>query len=862
MNRRGKATTVGREIKIFRMPLLVPLFLYATCVMAQPRIEATPAEIAAVGSWADAAFGEPQLVQIDGATPDGLVVLRQSYKVLINRTVWDTPLTLENKQFAHGIYMDAPAALLVRLPLPASELTAQVGIDNNPNTRAAPTTSSARFHVTVADKRVFSSPVRKLRDATLAVHVPLGGAREFILETDDGGDGRSYDQCVWADAAVKFADGSSRFLDSLPFLPRYINRSNSPLSFIYGGQPSECPAPPLAGAQKSESIPGGVRHSISYRDPKTGLVVEIEVTRYSDAAALDWVCWLRNTGVTDTPILEELMPLDAVLLPADPALGSPTLRWSNGDGCTERSFLPHDKLLAPGSSREFAATSSDTSCLPFFNLQSANAGWIVAVGWTGRWKAGFLHEPLGSVRVSAGMQATRFRLKPAECVRTPRIVLLRYGGKRLIDGHNAFRRLMLAHYVPQEANQPAIPPVATNNVAGLWLRSARTKKPLGLLNEAGELALISRAAAMGCEAYWMDAYWFPQPWYEGNIGNWYPRPDDFPHGLHLLGDTAHQHGLKFVLWFAPLHVNPGTRWAREYPQFVHGGGENRGGVWKLGDPAARESLVAWLSDRCRQWAFDVYREDFGTGMPPEEGDDRIGIAEMKHIEGFYWFWSELQRRNPGLLIDNCAGGGRRIDIETARLAYCLWRSDFNDVGEGLKDKPHWPLMGRADQVMVTGLSLYYPLHTGPVWDMRPYSFRSAMSPGIVIYTDTESPDFSTELARQGIAELKMLRPLFLGDLYPLLPLTTSQADWCAYQFDRCDLGQGCVLMFRRPQSPHAAREICLENIVPEAQYSVSITGETYHHVEPIIMRGHELARRRIQIDTQPGSALLQYRKNR
>ena len=27
----------------------------------------------------------------------------------------------------------------------------------------------------------------------------------------------------------------------------------------------------------------------------------------------------------------------------------------------------------------------------------------------------------------------------------------------------------------------------------------------------------------------------------------------------------------FNLWFAPLHVNPGTQWAREYPQFVHGG---------------------------------------------------------------------------------------------------------------------------------------------------------------------------------------------------------------------------------------------------------------------------------------------------
>jgi alpha-galactosidase len=170
------------------------------------------------------------------------------------------------------------------------------------------------------------------------------------------------------------------------------------------------------------------------------------------------------------------------------------------------------------------------------------------------------------------------------------------------------------------------------------------------------------------------------------------------------------------------------------------------------------------------------------------------------------------------------------------------------------------MMGRADQVMVSGLSLYYPLHTGPVWDMRPYNFRSAMSPGIVIYTDTESADFPAELARQGITELKMLRPLFMGDIYPLLPLTTNQADWYAYQLDRPDLGQGCVFVFRRPESPDTSRGIRLENIDPEARYSVSITGETYNHAEPKTMSGRELARLKVQIDVQPGSVLLQYRK--
>ncbi len=841
------------------LTLVVTWLLLAAQAAAHAAVDSTPAQKAAAGAWADAAFAAPHPLADDEPVKAGLTVLRQSYKVLVNRTAWDTAITMGEKRFEHGIYMDAPAALFVRLPGPASEFTALVGIDNNADTRAAPTTSSARFHVVAAGKRVFSSPVRKLRDGALAVRVPLGGLREFTLETDDGGDGRSHDQCVWADAAVKLADGSTCFLDSLPFAPRNRNRSNVPLSFLYGNLPSDRILPGWQRSEKTESVPGGSRQQIAYRDPQTGLVAEIELTRYNDAAALDWVCWLANTGGADTPIIEDVMPLDSVLLPAGGSAGPVTLRWSNGDGCTENSFLFHDEPLKPGTPREFAATSSDTTCLPFFNLKGADGGWVLAVGWTGRWKAGFVQEPSGAVRVWAGMQATRFHLKPGERVRTPRIVLMRYGGKRLIDGNNAFRRLVLAQYCPLGDGKPALPPVSVTNVAALWLRSARTTKPLGLLNEAGELSLISRAAAMGCEVYWMDAYWFPQPWYEGNVGNWYPRKDDFPRGLRVLGDAAHQHGLKFVLWFAPLHINPKTEWARNFPQFIHGGGEGRGGVWKLGDPAARETLVNWLSDRHREWAFDVYREDFGTGMPPEEGDDRIGIAEMKHIDGFYWFWSELKRRNPGLLIDNCSGGGRRIDMETARLAYCLWRSDFNDVGEGLKDQTHWPMMGRADQVMVSGLSLYYPLHSGPVWDMRPYNFRSAMTQGIMIYTDTESQEFSAELARQGIAELKSLRPLFLGDIYPLLPLTTSQADWYAYQLHRPDLGQGCVFVFRRPQSPDAARAICLEEIVPEARYSVSIAGETYQHAAPTVISGRDLERRKIEIGEKPGSVLIQYR---
>ena len=271
-------------------------------------------------------------------------------------------------------------------------------------------------------------------------------------------------------------------------------------------------------------------------------------------------------------------------------------------------------------------------------------------------------------------------------------------------------------------------------------------------------------------------------------------------------------------------------------------------------------LTQRITELLNAWDVDIYRED-GSGLPPEEGpEDRQGVAEMRHIEGLYRFWTDVVAQTPAQVMDNCCGGGNRIDVETSRISFCLWRSDFNDIGEGLKGEAYWPRMGLADQVMVGGLSLYVPFHTGPVWDMHPYNFRSAMTSGICLYGDVDRKGFPDELCRQAIKELKELRPLFQGDIYPLLPLTTNQKDWYAYQLDRPDLGQGCVLLFRRAESPYLAAEIQLSGIDPDGAYEVSLQGETYDPAPWSATRGQDLIRPNVVIQDQPGSALLRYRR--
>ncbi|MBN2310001.1 MAG: alpha-galactosidase, partial [Candidatus Hydrogenedentes bacterium] len=614
-----------------------------------------PGEIAAAHAWADGAFC--RIADAAGGA-EAVIVVERRHKVVKNRTPWDAPLTLGGRPFDHGIYMDSAATVRVVLAGPAAAFRAQVGIDANPDTHAHPEKGSARFHVEVPGNPAVSTEVLRLADGPQSLDVALEGARTFTLRVDDGGDGIGWDQCDWGDALVIMNDGSQRFLDELPFVDAERRPAAPPFSFTYGGAHSDTFLSSWAYAATDEPAADGVtRRTVSYADPATGLRIDCQVTAYAQHPAVDWVCWLTNEGDADTPVVEGFLPLDAALLPGA-ADGPVTLRWSKGDDCCDDAFLPHDDALAPGETRRFAPVGgrSSNGTFPFFTLRDDAGGWVVAVGWTGQWAAEFARGD--GVRVRAGMETTHFRLRPGERVRTPRILLLRWEGDDALRGHNLFRRLLIERYVPRRDGAPAAPPVAHNTAATIY----QTGRPT---NEANQLAMIEQAAAKGCEAFWLDAYWYPQPWH-AHVGDWIPRPDDFPAGLRPLADAAHARGMKFVLWFEPERVRQGTQWDREHPEFLLTlpGHENR--LFNLGDPAARAFLVDFLDGRIKDWGVDVYRQDFNFEPLPywqgHDAPDRQGITEMRYIDGLYRFWDELVARNPALTIDNCASGGRRIDL--------------------------------------------------------------------------------------------------------------------------------------------------------------------------------------------------------
>ena len=627
-----------------------------------------------------------------------------------------------------------------------------------------------------------------------------------------------------------------------------------PISFCYGDQESAALLPGWAAERSAATSKEGItRETITLTDPATGLQLRCEVTTFADYPAVEWVAYFKNTGPVDTPIIADIQPLDVrfPLAQEQPAW----LHYAKGSQCQYDDFAPQEAPLNRGADLRLASIGGRSSdgYLPFFNVEMGRAGVIGAIGWTGNWAARFQREAVG-VRVRAGMQRTHLRLHPGEEIRTPRILLLFWENDRL-HGHNLLRRFIIAHHTPRPNGQlvrvPISDPVWGERMYYTSIAKARWLKE-------NHIAV---------ECFWIDAGWHGDnpfdpkadtfgPAWATQVGNWYPNKITYPQGLKPVGDALKEMGFGFVLWFEPERVFKGTQFTRTHPEWLLGPiGDNS--LFNLGLPEARRFLTDLISDLIREGGITVYRQDFNFQPAPywqaADAPDRVGMAEIRHIEGLYAFWDELLARHPGLIIDNCSSGGRRIDLETISRSVPLWRSDVQC----------WPDFDPiAMQTQTHGLSLWVPLSAGAARSADPYAFRSALGPGLETAWSEPAVDqgvvFPLDQVRQRMAEEHQVRWYFYGDFYPLVSFSLARDAWAAWQFHRPDLGEGMVLALRRPESPFPRLETTLRGLDPEAQYEWrSLDTGAIARVS-----GRELLEKGIviEIGDKPGSALFVYKR--
>ena len=737
----------------------------------------TADEMAAARRFVAAKFEEPQ-----AATPQtaGLVVEFNNGPIELNAHL-KKPLKIGETEYPRGINCHAVSKITVDLPGPGKKFLGWVGLDNNDDTRRGH--GSVDFSVNVGGREVFHSGVMRVNTPAQAVEVDLQGAHRFVLAVGERGDGIGWDQCNWADARVECEDGKTVWLGEMPIrsVQDGLFSSDPPFSFTYNGKPSsEFLATWKTTRQVRKIDEQRTAHTVTYSEPAGGLSVRCEAVEYNDYPTVEWTLHFRITGSTDTPIIENIQSLD--------------VRWQRnrdsqyllhhnvGSPHDGTDYSPLETVLTGGVNKRIAAAGgrSTWTDMSYFNLErSKDDGLIVVVGWPGQWAANFIHDGDCGIRLLAGQELTHFRLHPNEEIRTPLSVLQFWKGGDWIRSQNIWRRWMIAHNIPRPGGK--LPPPLLCGYSG------RVYSEMERGTEENQIMFIDRYCEekLDLDYWWMDAGWYIQEHGWGQTGTWEVDPKRFPRGLRAVTDHAHAKGMKTVVWFEPERVSPGTWLMEKHPEWLLGGQGDR--LLDLGNPDARKWLTDHVDKFLTEQGIDLYRQDFN--MDPlgywraADAEDRQGITEIRHVEGLLAYWDELQRRHPTMLIDECASGGKRNDLEMMRRSVPLWRSDF-------------PFGLVENQRMTYGISMWIPYYgtgvfgwetppyNGKVESIEPYVFWSKATPSTMLAVDIRDKDVDYAALRRLTSQWREINSFFYGDYYPLTKCTTDKDAWIAWQFDR------------------------------------------------------------------------------
>jgi alpha-galactosidase len=783
-----------------------------------------PAEMLDARSWLQRLLAALSM-RANLAAPE-ITCLHQGWGTLHRgMSVADLPLCLDGKKYATGLGTHAESAIHVRLPVACRRLRGLCGVSDNPLTREK--TQPLVFSVDVGGREIWRSGPQKAETPPARVDVPLAGKREFILRVRGP---YEYAHADWVDMKVLLANGKTVDI-------------GEPV-FDLGGWRSR--------SRRCSTKDGYVLHSITLTDPATGLAVACDIREYTRFPVVEWGLRLKNTSKRRSPLIEDIRSLDINV-----DLGPfPYLNYWNGDYCSEDGYEPFRVSLAHKEEYRFAPMGGRPTnrAWPYYNLEGASdgRGLIVVVGWAGQWASSFRGlDDNRSVHITAGQERTRFKLLPGEEVRTPLSVLMFYRGDKG-RSQNLWRRWMLAHNLPRPGGrlpEPILPAYGARGSLGTEMAEETEETQKETIDRYVE-------EGIGLDYWWMDAGWYPCDGKWANTGTWEPDAKRFPRGLRAVCDHAHAQGMKTLVWFEPERVRPGTWLWDERPQWLlecAGAGDNR--MLNLGNPVALKWLTDHVSRTIREQGIDLYRQDFNFEPLPywraNDARDRQGITEIRYVEGYLAFWKELRRRFPNMLIDSCASGGRRNDLETMRLSVPLHKTDYGYADQTPKQAFHHSLASWLP---------YYGALLLPRDSVDVYAFRSSLASMTLLVYDLWRRDVDWRPLKRLAGEWRRVTSTgcFYGDYYPLTPYNRDDSRWIAWQFHRPDTGEGLVQAFRRKNSPAKSMLFCLEGLDPLKRYTVTDMDQP----EKAVMRdGRDLMESGLLVEMQqaPQARVIVYR---
>jgi alpha-galactosidase len=467
---------------------------------------------------------------------------------------------------------------------------------------------------------------------------------------------------------------------------------------------------------------------------------------------------------------------------------------------------------------------------PWFAIQRGESGdedqgdvWFGTLAWSGSWQIAIEQNQEKQVRVTGGFNPFDFSyvLAPGESLQLPSF----FGGfshEGMGGASRLLHRFELAKILPQ-APRPRPRPVLYDS----WEATQFA------VNEAGQEALAEKAASIGVERFVVDDGWFGQRDLDtAGLGDWYPNPTKFPHGLKPLIDKVHSLGMDFGLWVEPEMVNPNSDLYRQHPDWVLNfpgrprTEARRQLVLNLARPDVHAYVLDFLDKLLNENDIALLKWDYNRnwsepGWPAIAADAQKEVY-VKFVESLYSILAELRKRHPHVEIEQCSGGGGRTDLGILRYTDQIWPSDDTDPFDRLS------IQNGFTYPFTPAIMMAWVTDSPSGMDGRStsltYRFLSSMEASLSIGANLNKwtpEDFAT--AKTLVEQYKQIRSTVqMGSLYRLIS-PTHGSEYSATESVATDGSQATVFAYlHSTQFNHAFPRLQLRGLDSTANYRLHV----------------------------------------
>ena len=180
--------------------------------------------------------------------------------------------------------------------------------------------------------------------------------------------------------------------------------------------------------------------------------------------------------------------------------------------------------------------------------------------------------------------------------------------------------------------------------------------------------ILQAIRGKGFSYFVIDCGWYKAdgvPW-DISMGDYIPSKTLFPEGLEKTTEMIRNEGLKPGIWFEIENVGPASQAWKLEEHLLHRDGSVLSTAsrrfWDMQDAWVQNYLRERVIGTLKKYGFEYMKVDYndtiGIGC---DGAESLGEGLRRNMLATMDFFEEVKREVPGIILENCASGGNRLE---------------------------------------------------------------------------------------------------------------------------------------------------------------------------------------------------------